>query len=344
MFNDSLNNNGSMSVNETQSLICVARSILMAEEESLPYTTTLNVVVRSLKIIFSILIIIFGVLLNSLVVVLVKKFKSLQTLSFTIALQVIVINLIKVSIKQPASLVTAMVNKWLFGEYICIFFGFVVLMTLLTRTLLLFTLILDRFCNVFMPFYYPGCRRKVMLRLSLGAWSLAMLLSIIMLPRLTDCYRYLPHVWGCYPSPLCNEWCAVVFGTTLFLVILPSCIVPIFLFGALFWKARKIKKSTVVVAIDLTENGENGNVTRYQIKTTIFFLLFVSLFIVTLPPLLIYVILDVILSSPPWIQFLQTLCENLIGSLVIMDPLFIMQDRDMKIAMAKLKWVPRLFC
>ena len=185
--NISLNNNSSMSINETQSLICAARNI--QQEVSLPYSTTWAMIFRSFEIIFNILVIVFGALLNSLVLVLVKKFKSLQTLSFAIALQVIVINLVKVAISFPTSLVTALANKWVFGGYACAIAGFAIFSTFIIRMVLMLTLVIDRFCNVFMPFYYPKRRKKIMLSLTLAAWSLTILMSIIMLPGLNDCLR-----------------------------------------------------------------------------------------------------------------------------------------------------------
>ena len=60
----------------------------------LPFSSTLSTTtVRSLQAIFYILFILFGITLNTLVIVLVAKYKKLQTRSFAIALQVVVLNL-----------------------------------------------------------------------------------------------------------------------------------------------------------------------------------------------------------------------------------------------------------
>ena len=336
-WNDSLNND-SMFINETQSLTCAARSI----QQEVTYNSTSNMVLRSFKIISSILIIIFGVLLNSMVLVLVKKFKSLQTFSFAIALQVIAIDLIRSSITHPAILVTAIANKWLFGEYVCILTGFVNFSSILARIVLMLTLVIDRFCSIFMPFYYPNRRRKIMLSLSLAAWSLAILLCTLMLPGLIDCYTYVPQGSGCYYSLRCNRQCTILLNFTVFFVILPFSIVPIFLFGALFWKAKKIKKRTVLALNDLTDNG---SATKRNWRATItFFLLFIVQFVVFIPLVLALTFLRFIFSSSPWLNFIQILSANLLALLVIVDPLFIMRDRDMRIAMAELKWFPSLFC
>ena len=340
IINDSLSNNSSMSINETQSLICAARNI--QQDVSLPYSTTLTSILRSFEIIFNIHAIAFGALLNFMVLVLVKKFKSLQTFSFAIALQVIVIDLIIVSFHHPTSLVTALANKWVFGEYVCVIVGFAIILTFIIRMVLMLTLVIDRFCNVFMPFYYPKRRKKIMLSLTLAAWSLTILMCIIMLPGLNDCYNFVPEGWGCYASPRCNGRCTIISNAIFSLIVLPSGIVPIFLYSALFWKAKKIKKSTVSAANDLTDNG---NTTRREWRATItFFLLFMAVFVVTVPPIFLYYILELIFPSSTWVNIIQRFSSNMIPSLVILDPLFIMRDRDMRIAMAQLKWVPSLFC
>ena len=341
MFTNNWNDsNSSMSINETQSLICAARNI--QQEVSLPYSTTWTMILRSFEIIFNILVIVFGTLLNSLVLVLVKKFKSLQTLSFAIALQVIVIDLITVSIHNPTSLVTALANKWVFGKYVCIIGGFAVFSTFLIRMVLMSTLVIDRFCNVFMPFYYPKRRKKIMLSLTLAAWSLTIFVSIILLPGLNDCYEFVPEGWGCYASPQCNRPCTILSNVIFSLIVLPSGIVPIFLYSVLFWKAKKIKKSTASAANDLTDNG---NTTRREWRATItFFLLFMAVFVVTVPPVFLFFILELIFPPSTWLNIIRLFSSNMIPLLVILDPLFIMRDRDMRIAMAQLKWVPNLFC
>ena len=320
MFTDSLNNNSSMSINETKSLMCAARSI--QQEVSLPYSTTLTSILRSFEIIFHILVISFGALFNSMVLVLVIKFKSLQTFSFVIALQVIVIDLIRVAIPYPASLVTALASKWAFGEYVCVITGYVIFLTFIIRMVLMLTLVIDRFCNVFMPFYYPKRRKKIMLSLTLAAWSLTIFVSIVMLPGLNDCYEFLPNGWRCYASPRCNRQCTIITNFIFFLVVLPSGIVPIFLYSALSWKAKKIKKSTASAANDLTDNG---NTTRREWRATItFFLLFMAVFVVTVPPVLIFIMLQLIFPPSPWFNLIQLLSVNMLALLVILDPLFIM--------------------
>jgi hypothetical protein len=51
----------------------------------------------------------------------------------------------------------------------------------LVRIYLMFVLVLDRFCTVFMPFWYQRQRIKIVLPLSVGAWILAFGLALVTL-------------------------------------------------------------------------------------------------------------------------------------------------------------------
>ena len=72
----------------------------------------------------------------------------------------------------------------MFGEYVCVITGYISFLTFIIRMVLMLTLVIDCFCNVFMPFYYPKRCKKIMLSLTLAAWSLTIFVSIVMLPGL----------------------------------------------------------------------------------------------------------------------------------------------------------------
>ena len=149
--------NGSTYSNFTPSnnvtLTCAARSLIRPGE--LPFSPALTTTVRSFQTFFYILYLFLGIFLNTLVVLLVAKYKKLRTRSFAIALQVVVSNLIVLLFVYMARPVTAIANKWLFGEYMCIITAFIFVTWVLLRSSLMFAFVVDRFLSVFYPFSYP---------------------------------------------------------------------------------------------------------------------------------------------------------------------------------------------
>ena len=79
---------------------------------------------------------------------------------------------------------------WLFGDYMCIIVGFVTFNAITVRTILMLVLTLDRFLSVFAPFFYPRHEYKITISLSIVAWVVSLLFSIIALPGLLDCYAF----------------------------------------------------------------------------------------------------------------------------------------------------------
>ena len=72
-------------------LTCAARNIQGPIE--LPYSSTLTITVRAIQSLYYLFIILAGSFLNTVVIILVAKYKKLQNLSFLVSLQVVVINL-----------------------------------------------------------------------------------------------------------------------------------------------------------------------------------------------------------------------------------------------------------
>ena len=75
---------------------------------------------RGVRAFLCIILFFVGTFLNSLVIVLVAKHKKLHTLSFAIALQVVVLDLLLCQI-LVVNLVSVIANGWLFGEHFCAF-------------------------------------------------------------------------------------------------------------------------------------------------------------------------------------------------------------------------------
>ncbi len=104
-----------------------------------------------------------------------------------------------------------------------------------------------------MPYKYPKYRLRVVGTISLLAWLAAGLVCTILLPKLLDCYTYIPSVHQCNVHIACSSTCNIVLNLLNGLVVLPSIIIPTILYGALFWKARKANHGAAPAVNDSSE-------------------------------------------------------------------------------------------
>ncbi len=95
-------------------LLCVYQGF-----EVLPYSITLLTTVRVLQAIIYCILSLFRACLNILVIILVARYKKLQTHSFGIALQIAVVN-VQGSVFNLSGAVSSMANRWVLGEPLCI--------------------------------------------------------------------------------------------------------------------------------------------------------------------------------------------------------------------------------
>lgn len=96
-----------------------------AASKTPPYSIALTLTVRVVLGAHYVITTLAGILLNTLVIALVAKYRKLQTHSFAIALQVVALNLLRATIflVDQANVVA---NRWLFGEHICSLTGILV--------------------------------------------------------------------------------------------------------------------------------------------------------------------------------------------------------------------------
>ncbi len=317
--------------NDTDTLFCAAktlRNITMITDPS-----TLDVVVRYVELIYYIFLFVFGAPLNIIVLVLLVKYKKLRTVSFFIALQVILVDIGITFITFVTRIITNAANRWLFGDYLCSILGAFNFVTYLLRITLMFTLVIDRFLTVFMPYKYPKYRLKVMCTLSLMVWIIMLFVCIILLPKLFDCYTYLPSTYQCTSSSRCSISCSIILNTLNAVVVLPSIIIPTILYGALFWKARNANRGAAPAANDSSER-----------KATItFFLMFMTLF-ATIIPHFVWILISVVLRPFNYLPMsVRTIVgaatANLLPIIVILDPIFIMCNRDVREVISEIKIV-----
>ena len=101
-------------------LTCVTRNI--QGPVALPFSQTVAIAVKVIKAFHSFLILIFGILLDSMVLFVVGKFKNLQTPSYSISLQVVVLDLM-LALVQIFAFISVIAGRWPFGEVFCAIAG-----------------------------------------------------------------------------------------------------------------------------------------------------------------------------------------------------------------------------
>ena len=322
-------------------LTCAARNL--NEEITYSFTNSKSVIMmlRSIQIIYNLLLILFGLPLNSMVIYLVWKFKKLQNLSFIIAFQVMVVNLVNLTFRIVPVLITTTTKEWLFGEHMCAIFGVISLITILSRTMLMFVLILDRFLTVSMPFSLPKGRRGMMLILIVIFWTISVLCSIALVPGLLDCYTFVSSRWSCLISPSCSYPCVIAGNVVEYVIIVPCSAVPLFLYIALFLKARKFK--------DPAHSVNNLRDIEAHIRdcraTQTFFLMFATLFALIVPSTAVYITSFTFFTEsdkPLWFIILEVAFTQLFlpDLSVILDPIFIVRNKDVRDMILSLKWIP----
>ena len=310
-------------------LTCAAQTIQGIE---LPYSSALTITLRVIQSIFYTVIFIGGLFLNTLVIVLVAKYKKLQTLSFLVSLQVVVLDWL-LSISILTGLSTNIANKWLFGKYGCAITGFIFSTGSFARTLLMCVFVIDRYLAIVWPYFYPKYKLKVTASLSVASWVFAVLVGVGMLPGLLDCYIFLSPGMVCNASSQCNGSC-FIYIRIFAAITIPATILPIILYGFLYYKARKIQK-------ELASNAAANASHRKEWKATITFsLLFFTLIALVLPNVLISITIAAI--SPDGIYSPVSYATLVVSSswiliLAITDPIVIMRDRDVKEVLSKIK-------
>jgi hypothetical protein len=320
---DVLDKEGTFSNFTEDSILTCAASNIQGSIE-LPYPLSLTITVRVIEGLYSLIIILAGLILNTLVIVLVARHKKLQTMSFMIAVQIVVLGLV-LSVTISTGLLTTIANKWLLGEYVCAINGMLISITAIARTLLMCVFVVDRFLAVFRPYAYPKYKLKVTVTLSAASWVYAVLGSVAMLPGLLDCYRFTPILKTCGFSSSCSQNCSV-YVRAFTVSTIPFMILSVVLYAILYNKTRKIRKADDAAHAAKTYHKEW--------KATITFsLLFTTLFAVTVPTMIISSIILALSPSgelSPAAYIIRLICYHVVTLLIAMDPIVIMRHQDVR--------------
>lgn len=315
-------------------LTCAAREI--AQSGLSPYSDTINTIVTTVRVVWYVPLIAVGSTLNFLVIYLVAKYKKLQTLSFGIALQIMVLNLL-ICVQSVTIVVTTLAGKWVFGAYVCIAIGYLSTALLLIRTGLMFVFVIDRFLSVFAPYFYPKHKTKIAISLSAFFWSVICVINILFLPGILDCYSFSYTYSTCISNRDCSNACSLAIGT-YFLAVLPSTVIPLAMYVALYCKARSLRNAeTAESAVGRSEEDSS----RERRATVTFFLLFITLFAVTTPTTIFQAIVSRSTSPdtalPAALYIMQVICTEVLSIFVFTDAIAVMRHSDVREILSDMK-------
>ena len=322
------------------SISCAARNIQSPVE--LPLSFLLPLITRCLLVIFYMMVSFFGTVFNSVVLFVVCKHKKLRTLSFAYAIQIVISNIIGSVTTLPIALVSAIYNQFLFGEHMCLISGSLNYDFSVLRVVLFLGLVTDRFCSVFMTYSYPKYRVKVVCVTTAVIYLITFVASV--LPAIFDCYTFSASSWICRIDATCSSQCQGIRLSLGFGIVLPSSVIPVVMYIALFYKGWKARKSLPVAASDLT--GEYKKAKREWRATITFFLMFCSLFLVITPPGALNGITNGVNISrdSEWFYILDTITQNMFYLAYIFDPFFILRNREVREVVSEITWIPKILC
>ena len=206
----------------------------------LPLSPTTADVMHSLQIIYYIGSFLLGTVLNTFLISIMATNKKLKQVTYWYAGQIIVLDLANAMVIFPTSAVNAILNSFPFTG-LCSILGLVATFLPICRSLVMAMLVVDRFCTVYVPFWYNRNQTKVVIFTSLVAWIVAMIFSLIPATGLLDCYAIQRFTWSCQLGIGClHQAACTAFRTIITTTLTLGSLVAFLLYCVLLVKARKI--------------------------------------------------------------------------------------------------------
>lgn len=202
--------------------------------------------------------------------------------------------------------------------------------------------VIDRHFPVFKPFSYPKHRYWMVCIGSVVSFLVPIILSAI--PAFFGCYAFSPIIGQCQLSTHCSTACGAYIGIVTIGIVIPSCTFPFILYTWLFIKAKKINQIAPTANEIAGENEESQSEWR---ATVTFFLMFIALFLITAPSTVFSLIGSMVFiysKSPLEYLITETILANFSSLIFIMDPIVLMRNTDVKEVIARVKWIPQLWC
>jgi hypothetical protein len=299
-------NDSNSTVEDNATISCAASNIDPIE---LPYPATMTTV-RIIQSAYYYLLTFAALILNTLVIWLVAKFKKLRKTSLSILLQVVVLDLV-LSLLLLSGLVTSITQHWLFGEMGCALSGFLTTFISLARSLLLGVFAINRFTAVLCkPSYYQKHRVRDAVCLSIASLVITALFSLAIMPGLLDCYRFVPSAKICLLSSTCSSSCLSAtqgYGILIVAVVISSVL-------------------TLSIVYARERKGSN-NQRKWKVTSSFFFL-----YLILTGSLLLHAAIGVpifLLSSTDEASYIALVANGcLILLFIVADPILFMLEKD----------------
>lgn len=294
-----------------------------------------------------------SLLLNSFVVFLVVKSKILHQRTFYLALQIAVGNIVRSIVLFPPSLITAITSKWVFGDAGCQTIALVNTWVQSTRWLLMFVFSLDVFCTTLFPFRYPKRNNsRPAVTLSVATWTVSLLLSVLPLQGILGCYLFSFETGSCFlSSDICNRQyvCTRYIEFYYTFISIFGGVMPFIFYLLLLCKALQLKNAKRTRITPLTANYDIQSAQKSGFKMEdfrgifTFFILLIALLGSTLPINILCAIRVNIFESgagseiPTFAIYLKQMLIIVWNSVVVVDAIAILRNRDTQRAIRKLK-------
>ena len=318
----------------------------------LPLEQTTADLIRSLQVCYFIVSLLVGTGLNVFLIVIIIRYKRLHTITLRCALQIIVVDLAHAVIIYPSSATNAIAGTLVFRG-LCSVLGFIITLFRIARAMLMTMLMVDKFCTVYLPFWYNRNRVKMVVITSLMSWVVSILVALVAVSGLLDCYTFQQFTWACQLGEGCaNRVACTTFRTILTTTMTVGLFIAFLLYAALILKARKIR-NRIATTTNGVEGVSNGSIAarkmaqrdrvRERRANTTFFILFLSLVGVSFFPYLFFTFGNIALDSlnlnppPPAYIILAIIARSPYVSLIIWDPIVILRNGEVREVVTSIK-------
>ena len=289
-----------------------------------------DVVVRAVNVVMADVILLLGNFLNVLTLILILKYNKLHSLSFAIAAQIAICNIIKASVFSLPTVINNVMGQWVLGEHICVACAFARHFSSTVRGGLFLIFSLDRFGVVFFPFTYPRYSQRIVVVACVSSWIISLLFSLTHIPPLLNCFGLVEVINDCFTIPTCSRNCRIIVTLWVYLVYFQFPFIAAGCFIALYVKGRKIRKAESKM---LGKSKKTMSDSDWRALKTIS-ILFGSFLLVTVLPLTLALIFEQFVGI--FVYILLSLLGILINMVVVTDPIVILRNADAKSSYMKL--------
>ena len=307
--------------NSSVDLFCAQKTL--TEGYFVEYSLLNSTAVTAVNIIFQLFLLLLGFPSNLLIIILITSSRHLVTHLFMSALHIAICNLILV-IVIPTSVVSSLLyNGWTLGWHFCYLSAFCSTFVAMQRNYSLAVMALDHFLSVITPFFYQRNCKTITVVFSVFTWSLSLIISVILLPGILDCYGFDFHLSICFVAPSCHHSCSI-YNFLYWSVVVPFAGILLFiLYGYLYYKAYKIKHQ-----VPLPPEWKKKHKATITFSLVFFSSVFVSV-LFTIPTLIIRY------TASDYLFAISARLTSVVYIFVIIDPLVILRDKDATLALKK---------